>query len=135
MHRCLSLPSFGIGISHCPRSFTCRPSLPRLFCQFLRNAWTSQPVTIDGPGRTSRLPRSFQSRTETEVADKDTARRKKVSRGSEFQKYRVFPVDIIKTGFPAEPSSVINVESFMNFIGSLSPRVSIVYSFRRRRIG
>ena len=77
---------------------------------------------------------SFQSRAETKVADKDTARRKKVSRGSEFQKYRVFPVDIIKTGFPVGPSSVINVESFMNFIGSLSPRVSIVYSFRWRRI-
>lgn len=133
MHRCLSLPSFGIGISHCPRSFTCRPSLPRLFCQFLRNAWTSQPVTIDGPGRTSRL-RSKAGRKRRWLADKDTALRKKVSRGSEFQKYRVFPVDIIKTGFPAGPSSVINVESFMNFIGSLSPRVSIVYSFRWRRI-
>lgn len=34
----------------------------------------------------------------------------------------MLPVDI-KTGFPAGPSSVINVESFMNFIGLLPSRV------------
>lgn len=90
------------------------------FWQFLRNARTSQPVTIDAPKPDVSHSTRRCSLLETKAADKDVAWKKVLA---ELRKYRVLSEDIKKPDFQAGPSSVINVEFFMNFIGLLPSRV------------
>lgn len=81
------------------------------FWQFLRNA-----------GRRNLLPSTAGKNVRrTETAMSEDGEERKFSR-KRAQEYRVHSIDI-KTGFPAGPSLVINVESFMNSIGLFPSRV------------